>query len=99
MPVFALLVLLAGVAQLATRIYTWRLFVEGHPPLHYISAQVLPWLPPFTQAWFFSFTNLQATLAVRGTIGSRWRRTLPPVAHNTVRYGENMTRNRYRGLT
>lgn len=84
MPVFAILAFMGAGGQLGSRYYNWMTFIEHRAPLGYSAAQFTPWVPVFVQAWFFSYSNLQATMGARGKLGSRCRGTCHPAIHNFV---------------
>lgn len=81
---FTALAFLSGGGQLGSRYYEWMVFIEGRKPLGYTAAAFTPWVPAFVQAWFFSITNLHATVAARGKLGSRFRGITNPLVHNFV---------------
>lgn len=85
MLVFSILAFMGGGGQLGSRYYNWMVFIENRPPVGYTAAQFTPWVPVFVQAWFFSITNLQATTAARGKLGSRFQGIRHPLLHNLVR--------------
>lgn len=82
---FTILAFLGAGGQLGSRYYNYLVFIKGRKPLGYTAAQFTPWVPVFVQAWFFSITNLQATVAARAKLGSRFRGILNPFLHNFVR--------------
>lgn len=71
--------------QFVTRWKSWNYFVENKPPYNQVISRFAPWLLIFIQAWFFSVTNLQATLTARQTLGSKTSFRHGALLHNFVR--------------
>lgn len=81
---FVVLAFMGAGGQLGSRYYEWMVFIQGRKPLGYSAAQFTPWVPVFVQAWFFSIINLQATVAARAKLGSRFRGISHPALQNFV---------------
>lgn len=84
---FAILAFLTSGGEIGSRVHNWKVYVRHDPPSKVLLSQMLPWVPTFVQAWFFTVANLRATLAARTSPWSHRRPRLNPLIYNLFLLG------------